>query len=181
MCFRYDTVNIENLDILNITLLSILEALQTESDPVIHKLIISLFGKMIYCWSENSAVTINPKEPVNLPKSPKKDALKRNPLAGFNSFIFDRILPACMNLPLRPGYPLSDGQSLLILAELANLHKTAFLSLGRPYCDFLLKDYFPTIPLPPQVGFEFANAVVQLERKQLKKLLQVGFINVVFL
>jgi exportin-T len=164
------------MGILNVTLLSILESLETQTDPMIHKLIISLFGKMIYCWAEGSVpINTDPKGLVGIPKNPKKDTLKRNPLPGFDSFIYERIIVAAMNLPIKPNYPITDGQSQLVLSELANLHKTAYTILGKPYCDFLVDKYFPSLPIPPQVGFEFANAVAQSDKKQLKKFLQVSF------
>ena len=76
---------------------------------------------------------------------------------------------------MKPTFVITDGQSLLLLAELANIHKTAYTILGQQYCDFLVEKYLNT--LPSSVGFEFANAVVQLDKKQLKKYFKVLSFN----
>jgi exportin-T len=157
---------------------SIVGSLESESDPVVRKLVLSLLGKMIYCWAESSyAVVDEAKGLVGAPKGNKKELLKRTPLNGFNSFIYERILPTILRVPFNIDINPSDGQYLLVMTELANIHKTTYTILGDEYCKFLVDTYFPSQSVPAQAAFEFANAIAQQDKRAFRKTIIVYIVN----
>jgi exportin-T len=133
---------------------------------------------MIYCWAESPySVLDEAKGLVGAPKGNKKELLKRTPLTGFNSFIYERILPSILKAPLSIDFNPMDGQHLLLTTELANIHKTTYTILGDEYCKFLVDTYFPSQSVPAQAAFELANAIAQQDKRALRKTVTVFMIH----
>ncbi|KAI8901283.1 armadillo-type protein [Globomyces pollinis-pini] len=171
----------ENLPELNNTLMSILGMIDEYSDPTIHKLIFSLFSKMVYCWGgAQQAVdtAIDPsskKGMVGATKTAKaKEILRRSPLPGFDTFILEQMVPSAFAIPMNSKFNLADGLSLVTLGEIAVLHKTILSVLNQQYLEFL-HNYLPTLSCPTTSVQEFITAVDQLDRKKLSKYLHTFF------
>ncbi|KAL2916594.1 pre-tRNA nuclear export protein [Polyrhizophydium stewartii] len=193
-----------NFPHINNTLLSILLCLDENSDAAVHKLVFSLFSKMVFCWAGDGTLpgaafaTANGSSsghagaangvgsaPAMARKGSgtssaaataskaREPVMRRCPLSGFNQFVFESIVPAMFELPLRASFNPSDGQAMMLLGEIANLHKTAFEVLGMEYAEFLSKAYLPSRGCPEPVAQLFASNLVALDRKDFKKYLQV--------
>eukprot|EP00842_Homolaphlyctis_polyrhiza_P004115 jgi/Hompol1/4704/HPOL_003826-RA len=180
-----------NIQHLNTTLLSILLCLDDNSDASVHKLVFSLFAKMTYCWAGDDTLHGQTATSVSTVKGgadatalkkaltngttvaqARDPGLKRMPLAGFNQFVFESIVPAMFELPLRPSFNPLDGQAAVLLTELANLHKTAFEVFGLEYIEVLSKAYLPSRGCPEAVTQTFCANIVNLDKKALKKYLR---------
>ena len=100
----------------------------------------------------------------------QKEVLRRSPLAGFDSFILERIVPLTFAIVLRPKFSMTDGQSVLVLNEITLIHCTIIDNLGIKYQEYLCNVYFPTIQCPLLLGQEFAAAIAEKDRKNSKKM-----------
>ncbi|EGF81201.1 hypothetical protein BATDEDRAFT_87454 [Batrachochytrium dendrobatidis JAM81] len=177
-----------NVAHLSTTLMSIMLCLDENSDVTVHKLVFSLFSKMVYCWagddiqsSANAGTQQSGshasdghivKPPVVGAARGRDATLKRTPLNGFNQFVFENILPIMFELPLRQSFNPADGQALVLLGEIASLHKVCVEVLGAEYVDFIAKNYLPSRGCPPETAQLFATNLLNLDKKELKKYIQ---------
>ncbi|KAI8926197.1 armadillo-type protein [Entophlyctis helioformis] len=218
-----------NIGELNTTLMSILMCLDESSDASVHKLVFSLFSKMIYCWaggavlspplgpaaaaSAGAGATPSPAGlnaaagPNGIPAArtssqgstdgagqrtagapgaagkksastagsanrPREPELQRAPLEGFDQFVFQSMVPALFEVPLRASFDTGDGQGVMVLGEIAGSHKTAVEVLGLPYVQYLSKVYLPSRGCPDALSQAFADNLVGLDKKGFKKYLQ---------
>ena len=190
-----------HLERLNATLSEILACLDDKSDLTTYKLVFGLLAKIVYIWAaganpegqetgslltfqqQQSSVSIGSVDTVNSPLSNRKkkntgsrskENLQRCPIAGFNQFFYDVIVPKIFEIPLRPGFDMKDAQSVVIIGEIASIHKTAFEILGREYLDFL-SSYLTSSGCSDAVSQNLLNALVREDKKDFKRSLQVCF------
>ena len=96
----------------------------------------------------------------------------KNPLPGFDKFIYETLLRTLFEIPLKDGFDAADGQTQVVFAEMAALHKTILIVQGLEYVDYL-KSYLHSIQCPANVSEMFADALVQLPTKQFLAVLKV--------
>ncbi|KAJ1560956.1 hypothetical protein HK405_005404, partial [Cladochytrium tenue] len=89
----------------------------------------------------------------------------KNPLPGFEQFIYDSVVPALFQVPLKPGFDITDAQTVGVLTELALLHKRILIVQGPEYVEFL-NAYLPTLQCPQQLVAQFTLALQQLPTKE---------------
>lgn len=167
---------IENLPDLNNTLNSVLASLDEYSDIQTLRIAFSLLGKICFCWAGSQSSPVAAVVPV-LPDTTKmskyaakqKETLRRSPLPGFDSFILERIVPLSFAVVLRPKFSVTDGQSTLVVNEVAMLHSNLYDILGVQYQEYLCNMYFPTLGCPLVLGREFASSLAEKDKKVTKK------------
>ncbi len=176
---------VENLGILNTTLLSIMACFDEYSDAAAQKLALSILTKLVYCWGGTASTEVPPLSVIDGPGKGmvgtkvkvQKENVRRNPLNGFDSFILEQILPIAFVVPLQASFNPADGQSLLIIGEIALLHKTISTVIGSSYSDYLCNVYLPTLNCPENLRREFVATMTQTDRKDFRKYLQSFFIS----
>ncbi|CAB5396336.1 unnamed protein product [Rhizophagus irregularis] len=89
------------------------------------------------------------------------------PLPGFEQFMYDHILRICFEVPMKPEFCITDGQSNLILNEISSILKTMYSLRGHE-----LLDYLRRVWLPLDSADEFLQALQQLELKEFRKYFQ---------
>ena len=92
---------------------------------------------------------------------------------GFYQFMYEHILRITFEVPMKSNFDLADGQSVLVLGEIAGLQKAMALKQGEGFLTFLSQVYLPSIHCPAELAQEYAQALQQLEAKQFKKYFQV--------
>ncbi|KAI9362521.1 armadillo-type protein [Zopfochytrium polystomum] len=117
-------------------------------------------------------------KPLNTDKKQKDGNLVaigtggRSPLPGFDKFIYESIVPALFQAPLKPDFSVQDPQTIAVFAELALVHKRILIVQGLEYLEFL-NAYLPSIQCPPQLALQFTMALQQLPTKEFQGLLKV--------
>ncbi|GJJ75579.1 exportin-T [Entomortierella parvispora] len=91
---------------------------------------------------------------------------------GFYQFMYEHILRITFEVPMKSNFDLADGQSVLVLGEIAGLQKAMALKQGEAFLTFLSQVYLPSIHCPAELAQEYAQALQQLEAKQFKKYFQ---------
>jgi exportin-T len=165
--------SVENTAQLQPTLLMILSTLDDVSDSPTKKLTISLLTKMVYCWGGNVQHDISIPDPDRKGFKNEFEQLRRNPLAGFDQFIFENIVPAIFTIPLESNFQIRDGQAQTILMEIASFHKICFLIFNTQYMEYLTVKYLPSIQCPTEIGYDYATAIRDLDKKSLRQYLLV--------
>ncbi|KAJ3412382.1 pre-tRNA nuclear export protein [Chytridiales sp. JEL 0842] len=96
----------------------------------------------------------------------------KSPLPGFDKIIYQNIVRTLFEIPLKPEFNAADGQSLVVFAEMASLHKTILSVQGLEYIEYL-QTFLPSIQCPPEVVLQFTSALQQLPTKQFQGVLRV--------
>ncbi|KAL1916477.1 uncharacterized protein VTP21DRAFT_5668 [Calcarisporiella thermophila] len=141
---------------LNIILQSILHYASDTSNVQSQKLAFGILLKMVNAWAENQANGTNSS--VNLP--------------GFDQFVYGDLVRACFEVPAKPGFDLTDGQTVLVVGEIALLQRAIFERGGAAFADYLREGYLPSIQCPPSLADEYVQALQQLDAKNFKKYFQ---------
>jgi exportin-T len=72
-------------------------------------------------------------------------------MPGFVDYMYKNILPACFLAPLEPNFDLNDGNSFVVLGEIAGALKAMINARGGETIAYLQSDYLPTLRMPPPV------------------------------
>ena len=179
---------------------SIVHYAQDESDSYSQKLAFSVLNKVVLCWGGISADIINnaanklcahklASKKISNPSNastPTGSAegvstanfiLEPKPaLTGFESFLYESIVPVAFEVPRRPGFNLADGQSTVMLVEIASLQKALYFSQGNKYLEYLRSIYIPQrYPGAVDMLDELLASIAQADTKDVRKVLRVCF------
>ena len=171
----------ENISGLGATLQQVLISLSEADDMQVKKIAISLLSKMVYCWGgdpthlELPAVAVdfkNTKAKGSAAAGVKaKENLKREPLAGFNSFIFESLVPRILTLPSSLSWKDSHGK--MVGMEIALFHMTMFAVFNEIYLSLLQGNAI----FANQLGGNFFEALSRRDKNDAYKYLKVYCIN----
>ncbi|KAG0254528.1 pre-tRNA nuclear export protein [Actinomortierella ambigua] len=91
---------------------------------------------------------------------------------GFYQFMYEHILRATFEAPMKANFDLADGQSMMVVGEITNIQKTILAKQGQTLLQFLGHVYLPAIHCPPELAQEYCQALQQLDVKQFRKYFQ---------
>ena len=172
-------LNVENVGHLSGTLNRLIFNLTEVDDLQCKRLVISLLAKMVYCWGGSRdqleipvvVGTGNPNQ-KSVSMGPKaKDNLKREPLDGFDNFIFEILVPRIFEVPTKISR--SDAQGKLVFLEVVFFHITTYSVFKEIYVSLLTTNYFGANGFPTDLGGGFLNALARGEKNAVKKCLNV--------
>ncbi|KAJ3091721.1 pre-tRNA nuclear export protein [Quaeritorhiza haematococci] len=112
-----------------------------------------------------------PASAGNTPTSTETPPVMKQPLPGFDSFIYEGVVPLLFDVPKKTGYSPQDGQAVLVLNEIAAVHRTLFATQGEKYIDYLRRVYLPSSGYPLSAD-EFVEALRRLDQKQFRNYLR---------
>jgi exportin-T len=166
----------ENLGDLVSTMERIMSCFDTHSDKNTLKIAFSILGKFVFCFGGTDLnITLYAQKSKKASK-PNGLLLRRAPLQGFDSFIFESMVPVAFVIPSKEGFNFTDGQSLLVLTEIANLHILIHKVLGKVYLDYL-SNYLPSIQMPQTMTQQFITTLVQGDPKAFRKFITLFYSN----
>lgn len=170
----------DNLGDLESTLGRIMSCFDPHSDKNTLKIAFSILGKMVFCFGGTDPTialftTASKKKGVKVSNGL---LLRRAPLPGFDPFIFKSMVPVAFMIPTKEDFNLTDGQSLLLLTEIANLHILIHKVLGKVYSDYLL-NYLPSIQVPTPITQQFVTTLDQGDPKAFRKYISVFYSNLI--
>ncbi|KZV87175.1 ARM repeat-containing protein [Exidia glandulosa HHB12029] len=90
-------------------------------------------------------------------------------MAGFETFIYERLVPLPFEIASLPVCNPSDGQTIVLLNSLSDLLKTAHKIRGQETLDFLAGVYLPSQNCPAETAMAFATSLRDLDQKAFRK------------
>lgn len=150
------------------------------TDNYSQKLAFSVLNKFIITWGgmipESAEIGKKIAKKVLL-NTPHGFLAPRPALTGFEAYMYDEIVPIAFDVPTKAGFSLTDGQSIVMLGEIAVLHKTFFLSQGNKYLDYLSSVYLPKLGCRADLAEALVIGIRDLDSKDLRKVLQRFFLG----
>ncbi|ORZ35947.1 armadillo-type protein [Catenaria anguillulae PL171] len=125
-------------------------------DRAVQKTAVGLLGKFAIAWSKSPL-------PPHVPPTWLAESL------------LPHIARVCFEMPLKCCDP-KDAGTLVVVNEIAALHKQVFDAQGNQWPQFLAGVYLPAVGCPPDMANEYAQAVASLETRKLAAWLK-GFIS----
>lgn len=142
------------------------------SDPVAQRTSLAVFTQMSIVWGPQD-VSKNPN--ITTPSSNPSGANRptHKPLPGFDRFMMEHFSNICWEIPADPNFKVKDAQARTVLAEIAQLQKVIYGSIGDSFLTYLRDGYFPGIGFgADQIG-EYLAALTSLDVKAFKQYFQV--------
>ena len=140
-------------------------------DPICQKLAFSILARTVVAWAFNPAVPrIALAGPVYLGVGPEAKILPTTQvIPGFEAYIYDRLLPLCFEVPSNAAFRPKDGQSQLVMAEIATLFRSIVFARGQEALDRLQNGYLPSLGCPPATAADFVTQLTTLESKNFRR------------
>ncbi|CAE7129203.1 unnamed protein product [Rhizoctonia solani] len=88
---------------------------------------------------------------------------------GYQSFIYERLVPLAFGIPASPSFNIKDGQSLSATMEIGVLLKQIYQARGQEAIKYLAEVYLPSTNWPPNLASEFVAKLAELDSKQFRK------------
>ncbi|KAI8599615.1 armadillo-type protein [Dissophora ornata] len=166
---------------LDLILRSVLHYAQDMTDVPVSRMAFGILLKAVNSWGsqgESSARTTtlsgvaNGDKSGSLNGSGTTEGGEKGEAPGFYQFMYEQILRITFEVPMKANFDLQDGQSMLVLGEIAGLQKTMALKQGDAFLTYLSQVYLPSMNCPANLAQEYVQALQQLEAKQFKKYFQ---------
>ncbi|CEL55488.1 Exportin-T OS=Laccaria bicolor (strain S238N-H82 / ATCC MYA-4686) GN=LOS1 PE=3 SV=1 [Rhizoctonia solani AG-1 IB] len=105
------------------------------------------------------------------PSAPGASApsVKTDTVPGYQTFIYERLVPLAFGIPASPSFNIKDGQSLSATMEIGVLLKQIYQARGQEATRYLAEVYLPSKNWPPNLAAEFVTKLSELDSKQFRK------------
>ncbi|WWC92796.1 uncharacterized protein L201_007755 [Kwoniella dendrophila CBS 6074] len=166
-------------------LTTLLGLTQDCSDPGSQRFAFGFFARSVIAWGTSPEAAAQPSvfadsalsamskavangsaAATNQHSIAKEDRAKQA-LPGYENFIYQRLLPACFEVPARKEFNIRG--STLTLFEMAGLVRSTAQARGQEAIDFLLSDLLPRLGCPPDIANQFVNSLKTLQAKDFRK------------
>lgn len=160
---------------------SLLTMTEDSSDQMSQRLAFAFFAKSVIAWGTSaeaasqpsvfadSAMSIQSQKiaaglvaPTNQ-HAVSKEQRAAQALAGYETFIYQRLVPICFSIPADRKFNMKTGQP--VVYEMANVLRNMVTARGQEGVDYLLGDALPKIGCPP----DMAQGLVERLRTQPTK------------
>ncbi|QRV89824.1 exportin-T protein [Ceratobasidium sp. AG-Ba] len=134
------------------------------SDPASVKSALSFLTKSTTAFAQD------PSGPGAQPK-PNAPAvtIQLNVVPGYQTFIYERLVPLAFTIPASPSYNVKDGQTLSATMEIGALLKQIYQARGQEAIKYIAEVYLPSQNWPPALISEFATKLTELDVKQFRR------------
>ncbi|CAO1622643.1 unnamed protein product [Sympodiomycopsis kandeliae] len=156
-----------------------------EGDQACQRSSFGILSKLVVAWagsgtltSENNGVAVKQSSSSTPSTNGKPASTPPNvTVPGFETFIYDTLVPLTFEVPAKQSFDFTDAQSQLVLTEICVVLKTILNSRGSmEVSSFLLDVYFPKIGCPNHIGVEFIENLNASDARKFKVYFQ-GFIS----
>lgn len=128
---------------------------QDTSDPYSQKAVFTFFGRAVQVWCS--------------PESPTPNGSASHHLPGFERFVYERLLPTAFSVPSSPQFNPKDGQSLMVLLEIANFLQIVYKTRKTEAHEFFVSVFLPSQNWPADTAMEFTMKLRDLDNKGFRK------------
>lgn len=167
---------------------ALLELAQNSRDPPSQRLAWSFFAKSIIAWGTSAAAANEPNvfadsamsemsqkvasglaQPTNQHAITKAQRAEQA-LPGYETFVYQRLIPTAFEVPLSSEFPIKSGQP--VMYEIAMLIRNMVSARGQEGIDFLSNELLPKLTTP-----EIAAQLVQSLRTQQSRDFRKTFVD----
>ena len=171
---------IGNLASLPSTLQFLISSTMDLNDLQSQKIACAVLVKAVNAWGQDPETAV-PSSPEEKPKKstgattkPPQQKKQKPPLAGFDRFIYESLVPMLFEIPYKRSFNLADGQTIVFLTEIGALHRVIYHAQGSKYLNYLHTVAFPSLNISPEASERFISSISTLEARAFKKFLQVS-------
>ncbi|KAG9091743.1 pre-tRNA nuclear export protein [Ceratobasidium sp. UAMH 11750] len=134
------------------------------SDPGSVKLALSFLAKSATAFAQApNAPGAQPK-----PNAPAV-AIQLDLVPGYQSFMYERLVPLAFSIPANSAFNIKDGQTLSATMEIGALLKQIYQARGQEATKYFTEVYLPSQNWPPALITEFATKLAELDMKQFRR------------
>ncbi|KAF9200449.1 pre-tRNA nuclear export protein [Haplosporangium sp. Z 27] len=153
---------------------SVLHYAQDMTDVPVSRMAFGILLKAVNSWgSQGESAGANGTSTVNGDENGTNKGTTENGIApGFYQFMYEHIVRVTFEVPMKSNFDLQDGQSMMVLGEIAGLQKALVAKQGDGILTYLSQVYLPSINCPADLAQEYVQALSQLDAKQFKKYFQ---------
>ncbi|KAI8814725.1 armadillo-type protein [Cladochytrium replicatum] len=160
------------------------------SDPETQAIAFSVFALMVEKWIEpklDGTVNILPGLQAEIPNGTGKKGMvgsangadsnhvngtskrKQNtkPLPGFEQFVYENMVRAAFEAPLKPDFQWTDAKSRTVIAKISEFHKVVASVRGAEYFEYVTGTVLTSLSVPPQEIQRFAILLRDGKKKDL--------------
>ncbi|KAG8712895.1 pre-tRNA nuclear export protein [Ceratobasidium sp. 395] len=88
---------------------------------------------------------------------------------GYQSFMYERLVPLAFSIPANPSFNVKDGQTLSATMEIGALLKQIYQARGEEATKYLTEVYLPSQNWPPPLITELGTKLAELDVKQFRR------------
>ncbi|KAF8753377.1 ARM repeat-containing protein [Rhizoctonia solani] len=145
-----------------------------EQLPTIVQNIASIAEDLTDPGSSRLALTFLAKSTVAFAQAPSAPgasapSVKLDAVPGYQTFVYERLVPIAFGIPASPSFNIKDGQSLSATMEIGVLLKQIYQARGQEAIQYLVEVYLPSKNWPPNLAAEFVTKLAELDLKQFRK------------
>ncbi|KAK4688536.1 exportin-T, partial [Tremellales sp. Uapishka_1] len=164
-------------------LTTLLEIATSIADIPSQKLAVAFFAQSIIAWGTSpvpsvmadsalsnlsKAVSKGTAQPTGQHAVPKEERAAQA-LPGYENFIYQRLVPACFEVPGSPKWNMRNTALQGTLGEFAIILRNTVKARGQEALDFLLNSFLPNMQCPPDVAQQLVSAIRTQPSKEFKK------------
>lgn len=123
------------------------------SDPAAQRTAFGWMNRSVQVWNQPATA----------------DGTPSNSIPGFERFVYERYVPTAFAVPANPAFNPKDGQSVVVLHEIANLLQKICKTRGDEAYNFFLSAFFPAQNWPADTALELTTKMRDLEPKVFRK------------
>ena len=163
-------------------LTAVLAQTSDNSDQTCQRLAFGFFGKSVIAWATSgvhadafaeSALSDKSKNvanglggPTNQHAIPREERAGMR-LEGYENFVYQRLVPACFEVPASPQFNLRSNQPVIL--EMAMLLRNTLQARGVEMVDFLKGDLLPKMNCPQNYADELIKQMRTQQARDFKK------------
>lgn len=126
---------------------------QDMSDPPSQKATFAFFGRAVQVWCR---------------PEPRRGDVQQG-LAGFERFVYERLIPTAFAVLSSPQFNIKDGQMVTVMLEIANFLQVVYSTRKAEAHEFFVSVFLPSQGCPPHTAMEFASKLRDLDGKGFRK------------
>ena len=146
-----------NLPLLPNVLQSIFIGAIDSKNPSLQKLSFAVLTKMIELWAGSAVSAIT-----------TTGLTHHMPLAGFDRFVYEQIVPLCFRQLHNPEFDFKDAQFSMVAAEIGLLLKVSYLRIGTDFLSYLRQICLPSVGYSTSMIEELCRLLQYEDMKSFK-------------
>ncbi|KAL1411126.1 pre-tRNA nuclear export protein [Vanrija albida] len=166
-------------------LTSLVALAEDSSDPAAQRQAWNFLAKSIIAWGTSAAAATEPSVFADSAMSHlsqkvasgqavatnqhaiPKDQRAAQALPGYETFVYQRLIPAAFAVPAAATFNIKAG--LPVLYDIAIVIRNMLQARGQEGVDFLLNDMLPKLQCPPEMAQQFVNSLRTQQSKDFRK------------
>ena len=163
---------------------ALLDLAQNSRDPASQRLAWSFLAKSVVAWGTSTAAATEPSvfaesamsdysqkvanglaPPTNQHEITKAQRAAQA-LPGYETFIYQRLIPSAFEVPLAPDFPIKSGQP--VMYEISMLVRNTVTARGQEGIDYLTNEFLPKVA-SPQVAAQLVQSLRTQQSRDFRK------------